>query len=78
MYSKKAMQTLEDVFREFGGPSKVGQALGISTEHAAAMKRRKSIPPRYWAALVRVAKERGLPVSYDALAEIHAQERVAS
>jgi hypothetical protein len=72
------MQTIEDVFIAFGGPAKIGQAVGISTEHAAAMKRRNSIPVAYWPALIASARERGIScITYESLTLLHA-ERAAS
>jgi hypothetical protein len=68
------MQNLDEIFSAFGGPSKVGQAIGISTEHAASMKRRRSIPSGYWHVLTEAAKSRGIDLSLDALARIHARK----
>ncbi len=66
-----AMNTLSDLFNDFGGPAKVGQAIGVSTEHAAAMKRRHSIPIRYWLTLVDFAHSRGIDLSLEQLARLH-------
>ena len=68
------MQNLDEIFSAFGGPSKVGQAIGISTEHAASMKRRRSIPSCYWHVLTEAAKSRDIDLSLDALARIHARK----
>lgn len=71
------MQTIAELFEDFGGPSKVGQAIGVSTEHAAAMKRRNSIPVTYWPSLIATAREREIAgITYEALVYLHA-ERVA-
>jgi len=67
------MNSVEDLFRNFGGPSKVGQAIGVSTEHAAAMKRRRSIPSRYWLPLIQAAEARGIAVSLEQIAHLHAR-----
>lgn len=76
------METLAAVFIAFGGPSKVGQAIGISTEHAAAMKRRNSIPVGYWPLLIEAARERRISgITYESLTHLHAgprSERAAS
>jgi hypothetical protein len=77
------MRTLDDIFAAFGGPSKVGQIISVSTEHAAGMKRRGSIPVDYWPALIAAARERRIyGVTYEALTLMHAnrtaQQRVAS
>lgn len=67
------MQTFGDLFDKFDGPARVGQAIGVSTIHAANMKRRGSIPPRYWPRLVQAATERGISeVTADKLAELAA------
>lgn len=71
------MRTLEEVFDDLGGPSKIGQVLGISTEHAATMKRRGSIPARYWHELIKAAKRRGIDISPEELTRIHARKRAA-
>lgn len=68
------MDNLEALFTAFGGPSKVGQAVGVSTEHAAAMKRRNSIPVDYWPSLIAAAQERCIAgVTYESLALLHAR-----
>lgn len=54
------MKTIDDIFAEFGGPAAVGRVIGKSTEHAASMRRRRSIPVAYWPSLIRHAEERGL------------------
>lgn len=50
--------------------------LGITVEHAAAMKRRKSIPAAHWRAVVAGAEARGIEgVTLDLLADLAASER---
>lgn len=72
------MKTIEDVFEAFGGPAKVGQAIGVSTEHASAMKRRRSIPDIYRPALVAKARERRIAgITYESLTLLHAEQRAA-
>ena len=71
------MRTIDELFTVFGGPSKVGQAIGVSTEHAAAMKRRHSIPSRYWLSLVKAAEGRDIGLSLENLARLNEQERPA-
>lgn len=67
------MNTLDSIFAAFGGPAEIGRAIGKSTEHAAAMRRRGSIPVGYWQPLIRAAREKGLDgVTYESLALIHA------
>lgn len=70
----KKLETWDQVFEACGGAAEIGRAVGVSTEHAAAMRRRGRIPSRYWMDLVRDAKARGvIPVTYEALACIDAQ-----
>lgn len=73
------MRTLDGLFVSFNGPAKVGQALGISTEHAAAMKRRKSIPVDYWPQLIAAARAESIRgVTYESLALMHAKPKRGS
>jgi hypothetical protein len=66
------MSMIDVVFSAFGGPSKVGRAIGVSTEHAAAMKRRGSIPVGYWPDLISAARERQIPgITYESLTHLH-------
>ena len=70
------MQTLDAIFIAFGGPASVGRAIGVSTEHAASMKRRGSIPVDYWPALIRAANEREIhDITYESLTLLHASRR---
>jgi hypothetical protein len=58
----------------FGGPKLFGAAIGVSRNHAGAMKTRGSIPPEYWPALIAAAKERGIEgVTAESLMEIAAR-----
>lgn len=69
----RTLKTWDDVFEAAGGPAEVARAIGTGTEHAAAMKRRKRIPSRYWADLVRDCQARGiLTITYELLALIDA------
>lgn len=62
------------VIRAFGGPKQFGDAIGVSRNHAGAMKTRGSIPPEYWPALIAAAAERGIEgVTADALMQIAAK-----
>lgn len=66
------METIADLFFTFGGPARVGQAIGVSTEHAAAMKRRGSIPVDYWPSLIECAKARRIRgVTAELLMQLH-------
>lgn len=65
------MSTVSAIFERFDGPANVGRAIGKPTEHAAAMKRRGSIPVRYWPALM-AAKPKGKAITYAELVAAHA------
>lgn len=65
------MDSIESLFAQLGGPSEVGRIIGKSTEHAAAMKRRKSIPVRYWSRLMVAAQQNGVDLNADRLTKLH-------
>jgi hypothetical protein len=72
------MNTVDDVFSGFGGPTAFGRAIGVKPSAASEMKRRASIPVVYWEKLVEAARQRGIQISYDRLVSIHTNQRVAS
>lgn len=73
------MTTVNDIFSSCGGPAQVGRAIGKSTEHATAMRRRGSIPVAYWPALVEWAKAEGVEgVTHESLVLAHARRRASS
>ncbi len=65
------MDSIESLFAQLGGPSEVGRIIGKSTEHAAAMKRRKSIPVRYWSKLMMASQQNGVDLNADRLTKLH-------
>lgn len=72
------MNTIEDVFKSFDherGTSAVAEALKVGLSTASEMRRRGSIPVRYWPLLVSEGEKRSLPLSYDVLVRIHAKSR---
>lgn len=70
------MNTVEDVFVKFEGTSALAGALGLNLSTASEMRRRSSIPVRYWPKLVDAARQRGLnEISYDRLVAIHSKPR---
>ena len=54
------MITLESIFDDLKGPAEVAKVIGVKTEHAAALKRRRSIPVRYWPALLAALRAVGV------------------
>jgi hypothetical protein len=73
------MNTFDDLFQKLGGPAQVGRVIGVTTEHTTSMKRRGSIPARYWPALIsRCAANRVSGVTYKVLARLAAGRRSAN
>lgn len=73
------MSTVATIFERFEGPANVGRAIGKPTEHATAMRRRGSIPVRYWPALISAAKAAKIEgVTYKDLVSAHASSAVSS
>lgn len=67
------MDTVSDVFTRFEKTSAFADALGLKLSAASEMRRRKSIPVRYWPRLVEAAQERGFnEITYERLVEMHA------
>jgi len=71
------MDTVNDVFREFGGPTALGRAIGVNPSTASEMRRRASIPVDYWPKLIEAARQRGIDLDSDSLVRIHTGEQVA-
>lgn len=73
------MQTIDELYEAFGGAAEIGRAIGKSTEHAAIMKRRGSIPVEYWLRLTEAARERGIPgVTCESLTVMHQPQQAAA
>lgn len=74
------MITVEKIFNDFGGPTKLGRAIGVAPSTASEMKRRASIPVDYWPKLVAAAPDHGVEgLTNDKLVEAHtADQRVPS
>jgi hypothetical protein len=66
------MTSVDRIFDDLGGPASVGRMIGKSTEHAATMKRRGSIPIRYWERLVVEAAKAGVILTDTELRRAHA------
>lgn len=76
------LNSVDDVFTAFGGPTTVARALALkSVSTASEMRRRRSIPVDYWQRLVEVAPDFGVAgLTYEKLVSMHtsASERQAS
>jgi hypothetical protein len=70
------MKNVVDLFTSLGGTSAVARVLGVGPSTASEMKRRRSIPPEYWAQLVaEAARVSATEITYESLALAHALER---
>lgn len=62
------MRSHAAIIDAFKGPTKFGRLIGVSGIHAHGMKRRNSIPPEYWPAIVAASasatdpKQRGITI----------------
>lgn len=66
------MNTVEEVFAGFGGTSAFAGALGLNLSTASEMRRRSSIPVRYWPKLIDAARERDITgIDNNSLVEMH-------
>lgn len=74
------LDTVDDVFVAFGGPTAIARLLdlkGAST--ASEMRRRRSIPVEYWRRLVELAADNGAPgLTYDKLVTMHSKPATAA
>ena len=69
-----AMRNVPSLFDAVGGPGKVAELLGVKPSAASEMKRRKSIPVRYWPRLVDGCRDAGIAdVNYGSLVAMHSE-----
>lgn len=73
------MDTFADIINGIGGPAAFGRAIGITTERAAEMRRRGSIPPEYWPQVVTASSgTKAEGVTIERLAAMRAERRSQS
>lgn len=65
------METISDIFDRFGGVAATAAVLSVKVSTASEMKRRASIPVKYWPALIAEAKYRRIKLTNDMLAIMH-------
>jgi hypothetical protein len=71
---KHVMKDIDTIFSELGGTGKVADFLDVKPSAASEMRRRKSIPVKYWPKLVSACAANGVyGVSYDALVSMHSE-----
>ncbi len=69
---------VQQIIKNFGGPTAFASAIGVNPSTASEMKRRKSIPVSHWPNVIEAARKRGLRITSDVLMTAHTQtERVA-
>ena len=70
-------ETIDDIFRLFGGPTAVARVIGKRPTTASEMKRRQSIPVRYWPSLLESARGHEIGLTSEILMEVHNQLEAA-
>jgi hypothetical protein len=65
------MNTVDDIFTTLGGTGAVAKIIGVKHSAASEMRRRGSIPVRYWPALMQGARELAVSIDSDTLVTIH-------
>ena len=79
MLTVLAMKDIDAIFEAIGGTGKAAVALDIKPSAASEMKRRGSIPVRYWSQLIAICGARGIDgVTYEALANPASRRRIPS
>lgn len=68
------MQSVDQIFEKFGGPTALGRLIGVKPSAASEMRRRASIPVDYWPRLVASAKKQRIDLNYAKLVSIHAHK----
>jgi len=71
------MDSVNDLFQKLGGPSEVARILGCGTSTASEMKRRSSVPIRYWTTLIQSERGRDLGLTSDLLVHVHEKREAA-
>ena len=65
------METISSIFDRFGGVTATAAVLGVNASTASEMKRRGSIPIKYWPELIAEAKYRRFKLTNDMLVSVH-------
>lgn len=68
----KNVDTISDVVEALGGNTALSQKLGLrNASTVSEMKRRGSIPVKYWNALIAEAQHAGVCLTYERLVKMH-------
>lgn len=65
------MKTINELYEKFGGSGAVARAIRVKPSAASEMRRRKSIPVRYWPLLIEQAAMAGMLLDNDMLVQMH-------
>lgn len=76
---KDVHRTVPELIDALGGASEVARLIARQPSTASEMKRRQSIPVRYWPALVAGAKAKGIDdLTYETLVAVHSKSEAAA
>lgn len=64
-------KTIDELFQQMGGPTAVARILAVGVSTASEMKRRGSVPVRYWPKLITHAQSQGTPLTESDLLAAH-------
>ena len=59
------------IFDDLNGPAAVARLLGVKSSTASEMKRRKSIPMRYWSNIISALHQKGIQIDEATLVRMH-------
>lgn len=69
------MHNVSDIIQKLGGNAAVARELGLKPSAVSEMRRRGSIPAKYWAGIIRIAETKKLrQLNADRLISIHAAD----
>jgi hypothetical protein len=72
----RRMNSVADIVRAFGGPTKLGRVVGASPQAINNMRARDFIPAEYWPALIEGARAAGVDgLTYEGLARFAESRR---
>ena len=70
----EGMTSVSSIFQNLGGPTKVARILDVGFSTASEMRRRGSIPVKYWPKLVAACEAEGVDgITYERLVEMHSE-----
>ncbi len=73
------MQSIEAIFDKLGGTGKAAAAINVKPTAASEMKRRKSIPVKYWDRVIAACKKQNIRgISYETLVKLHSGDKGAA